>query len=200
MVFVEGNQLHAVIDDQGTEASGFPVTLGSDTLAPPAIGDVAGDPANELVVTDGDGDLYVVDASGATVAGWPQRFDTMWPHQGAALVDLDGDPQLELVAAVGTRVNLVGYRQLVAVNSDTTAVPGWPPDVLFDRTDIWVAAAEAPWRSRWPPRGAPPDRRHRARGVRLQTSYTCPIPTAGRRVSSSAEGVVSSRQVEPGRA
>ncbi len=58
-----GNLLHAVRDD-GTEAPGWPRTLGGWLLAAPAIGDIDGDGRNEVVAVTRDGFLFVVDTAG----------------------------------------------------------------------------------------------------------------------------------------
>jgi hypothetical protein len=67
-------------------------------LTSPAIADVSGDGKPEIVQGSGGYLLRAFDADGATPAGWP-KFTHGWLVASAAPGDVDGDGQIEVVAA-----------------------------------------------------------------------------------------------------
>jgi hypothetical protein len=101
-------------------------------FAGPAAGDLDGDGVPELVATSNSGSLYAWHADGTTVAGFPVAIDGRPPEafvEGAAwengffaspaLGDLDGDGDLEVVAAAMDQ-------RLYVWDGDGTLWPGYP--------------------------------------------------------------------------
>ena len=114
------------------------------TVGAPAIGDLTGDGSPEIVVSTWSGSIYVIDAHGQAVAGWPKRLplvpscplDPMKPKpdapcmdiahgyaRGAAaspvLVDMDKDGKLEIVQAAFDG-------NVYIFHADGTPLDGWP--------------------------------------------------------------------------
>jgi len=106
--------------------------------SPPAVGDLDHDGGLDVVVTGLDGGLYVWDAKGRPRKGFPTSTDRRFAGQsvpvpdtpykrnastgsfgGAALADLDGDRDLEIVMG-GWDGRVYAWRP------DGSALPGWP--------------------------------------------------------------------------
>ncbi|HYC00616.1 MAG TPA: FG-GAP-like repeat-containing protein [Candidatus Limnocylindrales bacterium] len=98
--------------------AGFPVAIG-DGASSPAIADLDGDGAREIVVATSDGYVHALRADGSELPGWPVTADPLPLNIGSAgfasgaisapvygpilasvaIGDLDGDGQLDVVAA-----------------------------------------------------------------------------------------------------
>lgn len=136
-------QLH-VFGADGAGRAGFPVanepiagTDEDDSLAncffsTPALGDVDGDGALEIVIGGGDQKLYAFRADGSYAAGFPVRL--AWPEEAIdarrivaspALGDLDGDGRDDIV--IGTNETVTEeHGVLYAVSGTGDFLPGWP--------------------------------------------------------------------------
>ncbi len=98
-VSLTGNQV-AGFDADAHALSGWPVTAPGTvaTLSMPALGDLDGDGAIEVICASSNGRVFAWRASGALVTGFPRTI--AGGIVGAvALVELDGSPGLEIVAA-----------------------------------------------------------------------------------------------------
>jgi len=62
--------------------------------------------------------------------GWPVSYGSSNCHNGATYVNMDADPEAEILFGVGTKV--------AALNLDGSAVPGWPKQLSFY---IWSSPA-----------------------------------------------------------
>ncbi len=148
--------------DDPTWSEGFPMFLGGASLdGSPALADLDGDGAREIVVADGDGRVHAFSLGGEELSGWPVQMEPLrmavnhadspgWQALGPApastlshlaVGDLDGDGRDEVVAAT-----LSGG--LWAWHSDGQVVEGFPvyhpavelvgEDYLID--DGWFSA------------------------------------------------------------
>jgi subtilisin family serine protease len=98
-------------------------------LATPAVGDVAGSRASEIVVTGLDGRAYAWSARGKPVRGFPYRIDLRRPaedgrldaavYASPALADLAGDRKLEIVFGAADQ-------RIYAIDGRGRDLPGWP--------------------------------------------------------------------------
>ncbi len=129
--------LHAV-DTGARERPGFPVrTLGGrDDLPPspasdggtihsieatPAVADIDGDGRLDIAAGAWDGRMYVWDADGRPLPGWPKDVGDQI-ISSAALVDLDGDDRLDIV--VGSKDH-----HLHGWTATGSPLPGFPRDL-----------------------------------------------------------------------
>ena len=98
-------------------------------LATPAVGNIAGSRAAEVVAAGLDGRVYAWDRRGRRVRGFPVAIDISRPpangrHDAAiyaspALVDLDRDGRLDIVAGAADQ-------KVYAWNGRGKRIPGWP--------------------------------------------------------------------------
>ncbi len=130
-------RLHAFRID-GTPLPGFPFTpLGGDVFsyATPTFADLDGDGRPEIAVgahrlssLGRRGAVWVFDANGHTMPGWPVFVDE-WVYTPPTFSDLDGDNDLEIIAAdivLGAPINYVH-----AWHHDGTPVDGWPVGPMY---------------------------------------------------------------------
>ena|GEM_PF-1162414 len=94
------------------------VAAGNIDWSSPAIGDVDHDGKLEVVAGSSNSNVYLVEANGLVVNGWP-RATGGGISASPALADLDGDGALEIV--VGSRDG-----RLYVLRADGSDAPGWP--------------------------------------------------------------------------
>lgn len=103
-------------DSQGRELDGWGGGLPTSGLLPssPAIGDIAGDSAPEIVIATLNGDLYAWHANGARVSGFPMTpqgitgdTDSQNTGKGVMLADYDGDGKMEVFMTIGWTVGII---------------------------------------------------------------------------------------------
>lgn len=82
----------------GVPLAGWPFGLPAWPKGFPAVADVDGDGAQDVLVETDGGALYAIAASGSLLAGYPKMMHTA-AISGVAVGDIDGDDLLELVAA-----------------------------------------------------------------------------------------------------
>src|SRR5690606_18729390 len=98
-----GNLVNALKHD-GSQAAGWPqnVAPNNESLGlvfeAPAVGDVDGDGAPEVVAATLDGRIWVWEGDGVLKAGWPQQRNE-FDRNNVTLADVDGDDTLEIVLA-----------------------------------------------------------------------------------------------------
>ncbi len=127
LVDLQLNDLQLPNDDQvmaydgatGTPLAGFPQAVSDMAFfVQPAIGDLDGDDAAEVVAGNGVYTLNAFDASGASPAGWP-KLTGGWTLGTPAIGDWDGDGTMEVA-----QVRRDGVLQVWHTRSATT--PEWP--------------------------------------------------------------------------
>jgi|GEM_PF-675442 len=92
---------------------------------PPSVADVTGDGNLEVVQLTGgipnNGRVYLFDAQGEVMPGFPISYGNQWILSAPALADLDGDGQLEIVFGVRT------VNELHAIKADGNPMnENWP--------------------------------------------------------------------------
>ncbi len=98
----DGHRMWAWHLDDGSSLRGWPVTLGGQLFASPAIGDVDGNGVDDVVITGLDGKVYAVKGTGSVM--WAtEPSDPTWDMSGPfygspILADLDGDGGQDVVA------------------------------------------------------------------------------------------------------
>jgi hypothetical protein len=106
-------------DHSGSVLGGFPVDISNGIHiwqgggymldSSPAIGDIDGDSTLDIIIASCKS-LWVVDAGGQPLEGWPLLFpETHIGYSDVAVGDIDNDALLELVVAFGYEENLYPY-------------------------------------------------------------------------------------------
>ena len=123
-----------VLNYLGDQLPGWGRRITEGFAGPPAIADVDGDGYLDIVISDLEYKTYVLDHGGARLRGWPQYghgcglpawdagfypADTTVPVAPAVLIDIDGDPGIEVVQ--GSRFECV-----IAWDDDGERAPGYP--------------------------------------------------------------------------
>ncbi len=120
-------RLH-VFEIDGSEWGGnWPVVLDSVPAASAAVGDVDADGVMEIFYLSYTS-MYLLNVDGSSVPSWPRQIpDVNFSYQSAALADVDGDTDLEIVVGVFDFVDGSGYFYVFQQNG--TVYPGWPKRV-----------------------------------------------------------------------
>lgn len=92
----DGAGFVSVVDAEGKAMPGWPVAVGADVSASPALVDLDADGRREIVVPDLYGQLHALRADGRAFPGWPRDLDG-WVLSSPVAADLDGDGGLEIV-------------------------------------------------------------------------------------------------------
>jgi hypothetical protein len=111
-------------------------------IYPPSAADLDGDGRPEIVQVTGGlpaaGRVYVMNAEGVDLPGWPLRFNDNWIANAATLVDVDDDGILEIV--VNELAGAAGRVHLLRLDG-TPFSPAWPV-TLGARPAVTPSAAD----------------------------------------------------------
>ncbi len=94
-----------VIDHNGNNYSGFPVSTGNDVKGSPVLADVNGDGSTEIAFVSTDGNLYLVGSDGTHYTGFPITIGGLLLST-PTFDDVDGDGDLELLVGTGGSLNV----------------------------------------------------------------------------------------------
>ncbi len=97
---------------------GFPFLAGGAIAGSPCVLDIDRDGRGEIIAATVEGAVYVIDSSGHTKPGWPQRIDDGF-YAAPSAADLNGDGRAEIVLP-----GVSGW--LYAWRADGSMLPGWP--------------------------------------------------------------------------
>lgn len=122
----------AAYSSNGLALPGWPKNVSNYVSTPPAAADVDGDGLDEIFIGEENWKLDAYKADGSVLSGWLPG-DTLsigsQERHTPAIVDLDGDGDLEILSVTGTG-NSIAY--LVANHHDGTIVSGFPVSFLAD--------------------------------------------------------------------
>jgi PKD repeat protein len=110
---------------------------GSGGWGSPAVGDIDGDGAPEIVVTATSGS-WAFHGDGSVVAGWPVKPGA---QATPALADLDGDGILDVVT-VRRDATYPNTSRVIVCRGDGTMLAGWPQALVGGVTDGGPAVAD----------------------------------------------------------
>lgn len=120
-VWTTGSGPVYLFDRDGNTRPGWPFRGNNGTFnQAPTLADVDGDDTLEVIVLERDypiGYLWVLRHDGTVQPGWPCTLDHV-PATSAAAADLDGDGEMEIVAA--------SYNSLYVFQPDGSLRSGWP--------------------------------------------------------------------------
>ncbi len=110
----------------GSTLSGWPLSFNGSIHSSPSVGDIDDDDENEIVMLCENDSLYVLRGDGSSYGnGFPVwlETDTDGLTPSPALVDFEGDGQMEIVAA-GCPTYTSCY--VTVLDNQANTLPGWP--------------------------------------------------------------------------
>ena len=124
------------LSGSGADAPGWGGGKGLTSLAPgsPAVGDIAGDSAPEIIMGDNSGRIYAWTLGGQPVSGFPMLAKDIAGLSGGfdvaesfLLADYDGDAKMEIFANVRNSVAVIdgNGQQLTSSNNGNDGKPGY---------------------------------------------------------------------------
>lgn len=112
--------------------SGFPLGLWATPISPPALADVDGDGDLEIVFSDAQRRIQVIDHDGGSPPGWPVDVGVDLSDGPVAVGDLNGDGLPTLVVG-GTD------GKAYAFDHEGNLLSGWPSAITGTDSDVYVS-------------------------------------------------------------
>ncbi|MFK7980602.1 MAG: FG-GAP repeat domain-containing protein, partial [Saprospiraceae bacterium] len=130
IIFAANNKLMAF----SNQTLLWEITLIGTGIYPPSVADVDNDGDMEIVqVTGGNGKkgrVYLIDHEGSILSGFPKNYGDNWILTTAALADLDGDQQLEIIFlernSPGGNIHIITNKGEVWSENWPVRLPGTP--------------------------------------------------------------------------
>ena len=120
----------------GSLASGFPITLGRAPLLP-VLADLDSNGTMEIIVgkfiSSVAGEMYVYSGNGAVYSGWPAQLGE-WPGSSVAVGDINGDGSKEIVGE--------SRNSIWVWDKNGNVLPGFPFDI--DTNNVIITSYSAP--------------------------------------------------------
>jgi hypothetical protein len=126
----------------GSDMSGWPYTIPRGTSstslvsASPAVGDIDGDGALEIVCGSAGqcGTVYAWNRGGTVIPGWPALVNAVVDGSSPVLADVDADGGIEIVIGSGSGFTPFGctagaISKAYVLRANGTVMPGWPLDL-----------------------------------------------------------------------
>lgn len=121
-----GNSLR-IFDHAGNMLKGWPQSLGNDptlTQISPAVGDLTGDNSPEVALSSFDGNLFVWNADGTVVSGWPKVKKSYF----LSIDDINGDGKNEIIATIWKWLPFGNVYEwsVDVIDMEGRSLTGWP--------------------------------------------------------------------------
>ncbi|MFH1861208.1 MAG: FG-GAP-like repeat-containing protein [bacterium] len=128
------------LDGNGTNLPGFPQFIQGWTYSTPSIGDLDDDGELEIALLCNSALLYAFNPNGSSVSGFPVNFGHYNCEAATAMVDIDGNGQLDLL--FGNNGGSGGY-QYLCYRANGSAHPDFPFSTDYATFPTCSAIADA---------------------------------------------------------
>lgn len=123
--------------------NGWPIKLEGTIQVAPSVGDVdTYYPGLEIAVSSFYGGVSLFHQDGSLASGWPITQPNSWAESAPALVDLDGNQDLEVVFTLNGNNAFFNPPTIYAANHDGSQLSGWPVPLYGVLEASTVSAAD----------------------------------------------------------
>jgi hypothetical protein len=135
IVYTSITQVHVFEIDGSQWSNGWPFDLNRSSHGTPAIGDTDADGTPEIFVAEGHSRMHLLRPDGSEMPGWPKRIPQTLAFgqlSSAALADIDGDLDLEIVVAAWTGTDRDSdFTEIHIYHHDGRPFTGWPQTTSY---------------------------------------------------------------------